>query len=290
MRILAKLLVMFNKYASAQFIKKIIPDRWHDYFDVEGIFYKLKVERELENILVINEMINLGLIKRYIDIGANYGQFASSVQIEPSNKFLVEPNPVLRRKIVEANPGALIYDCGLVDTGEGALDFLLVQGNTGASRVLNDGEIVSGTDKLIKVNMISVESFCGKIGVDKLSESFIKIDIEGREISIIDAFNSCLPKSIRPIYAFETLVAKHVNDAMALLEGYVYFSARFSYQGDGDRNYGSVLKLINVIIKGSDTLNFIELTQKSISREFYSLVFCIPMEHQSLLSGGFTSR
>ncbi len=286
-RIIAKIIVIIISNKFIINIKKYIPYSLTHFFDVEGIFYKLKVEREIENILIINNLIKKNIVNFYVDIGANYGQFSSSIKIDSSRKVLIEPNPSLWNILFKLNPGANILKIGLIESGGGSLDFLVVPGNSGACRIANQEDLSCNPGNIIKVDIISVNEFYQMFDSQLFINSFIKIDIEGRELSVLKAFNSIFPQNVRPIYAFETLSKNNVYDVIQFLDEYIFFSARFSYQGEGNRNYHSFLTLIKVFINGNDNLMFDNLNLNNINRDFYSLIFCIPKEHEKYLANLF---
>ena len=275
-RIVAKLVVLLmgiKIFRDVVLKFSLIPS---EYADVEGIFYKLDVEREIENIYVINDLISKSVVKQYIDIGTNFGQFAKGILLNPSCKILIEPNPMLWGYISTSNPGSSLLKVGVVSEGEGKINFLIVPGNSGACRVVESASQIGSADNCTLVDVISIKTLVNQIGVKKLESSFVKIDIEGSEIDIIKSFVDVLPSEINPIFAFETLTSKNVYDAISLLPGYNFYEARFEYQGSKNKNYSSLLSLVKVFLTGCDTLNLQPLNQKCVSREFYSLVFCLP--------------
>lgn len=264
-RILARLLVIANKFPIMSDLLRAIN---RNLGDVEGIFHYLNVEREIENILFINEEIVPSGITRYYDIGGNYGQFAGQISLNNSSKHIFEPNATLREYILSYSPGANVYTKAVVPEA-GNYSYVVDTNNSGANHV------VPANSNSNLIESIDVESLIEAHGLKLEELFFVKIDVEGIEPELIEAFHKHLKYKGNAIYAFECLSKKHYQDVKAILQDYCLKEVRFSYQGSSDRNWGSIWTVLKVFIVGKDKLIVRDITEK-IDRNFYSLIYCFP--------------
>ena len=96
---------------------------------------------------------------------------------------------------------------------EDVYDYVSVEGNTGANYVIKKENNSSKTKEKSNVDYITIESLIKKIGIDKILNSIIKIDIEGGEPDLIEKFIETLKLNNNrlPIFAFECLNASEIE-------------------------------------------------------------------------------
>ncbi len=114
-RIIARLIVYIISFLNKlPFFNVFLNRFFSNMMDVEGVFYKLNVEREIENIIFINSLIKKNYINYLVDIGGNYGQFSSSINLPSTSKFIFEPNKKLIHYIKKSNTNSSIFNSGVV--------------------------------------------------------------------------------------------------------------------------------------------------------------------------------
>lgn len=266
-RIIARLLVYLN---DLDIIHRILKTFSVHLGDVEGIFHFLNVEREVENILYINDVIIPSGVTCYLDIGGNYGQFSGEVRMDNGSKHIFEPNTNLISHIEEYSPGANIYPKAVVPK-VGNYTYVENTSNSGANHVV----LAGGDSKLIEA--IDVKSVVTDLSLKNEKLVLIKIDVEGIEPALIESFHDQLKGRNNAIYAFECLSKENYKHVKSILFNYSFKEVRFRYQGKEDRNWGSIRDIVKVLIKGSDELLINDITS-SVNRNFYSLIYCFPNE------------
>lgn len=266
-RVFARLIVYLN---NVRFIHHILKTVNEHLGDVEGIFHIFKVEREIENIIYINDVIIPLGVTCYLDIGGNYGQFSGEIRLDNRCKHIFEPNIKLIKYIENYSPGSHVYTKAVVPR-KGDYTYVQDSNNSGANHVVP----AVGNTELI--DAIDVESLIVDLSLRKEKVVFIKIDVEGIEPALIESFHYHLEKERNAIFAFECLNKENYRKVRSVLNNYTLKEVRFRYQGISDRNWGSMWDVVKVLIRGKDELITRDITHKT-DRNFYSLIYCFPNE------------
>jgi len=274
-RVIAKLLVLVLPIKS---IRQFFTKFDSRLGDVEGIFDFLNVERELENIYFINCVLKPYKIETIFDIGTNYGQFISQLNI--SKKIAFEPNTSLSSYIHKNNLGdnLILHNLGLTHK-EGDFFYKINLINSGASSVIESSNC-DNHSCLQKIPTITVRELISKYFdiFDSFSWKLIKIDIEGNELKILKEFSNPNYSIRNCIYAFETMSKANTQKIFSLFPYSKFLTCRFNYQGSKDQNYSSVFAFLKVFLMGRDSLHVFSLNKENIDRDFYSLIFVVPSE------------
>ena len=275
-RVFAKILVILFTNIYFKKLVTLLGLQNSKLFDVEGIFFILGVERELENLILVNAIINKFQISKYVDIGTNFGQFASGVNIDNTQKILVEPNKNLWPTIIGLNEGAKLYKVGLLPDQSSKKVLAIKSGNTGISMYIDETDI-SCEQEIMQTKTMSVKDFYKDLKITENELYLFKIDVEGLESELLKELVKNAKKQ-KHIYAFEVLNREEVTKAKSFMDDYEMYSVRYNYQGTGDRNFNSIASIVGVLLSGKDELILEKLVLNSYSRDFYSLVFCIPKD------------
>ena len=157
---------------------------------------------EVPEILFMSKVVKPG--DGVLDVGANIGYWSTalSAQVGPLGRvYAFEPSPIsleyLRKNIA-------INDCGNVTVFPVGLSnedktgrFRLSKAHTGSSRLDDDR---SKKDDSIEIKVVALDSIRGSLDLDKIS--FIKIDVEGGEVKILEGAKKLL-SHISPIILLE---------------------------------------------------------------------------------------
>lgn len=204
-----------------------------------------------------------------LDIGANIGNHSLVFSKHFKNVYCFEPNNIVYHvlKLNTLNKKNIkLHNIGLSD--QNTKSFLSVpQGNIGG------GEVLSKKDK---DNVeISLKRFDENFNVDF---SFVKIDIEGHELSALNGMKDSLIK-YKPLISFELINSSdHKNDLIRFLRNLGYNNFYIPYEPKlfflkNSRSFLSKL-LSGLFLKNKCQLKKLE----NFERPFYNIVVC---EHQS---------
>ena len=157
---------------------------------------------EVPEILFMSKVVKPG--DSVLDVGANIGYWSTalSAQVGPRGRvYAFEPSPVtleyLRKNIAINNCGNVsVFPVGLSSEDKTGR-FWLSKDHTGSSRLDDDS---SKKDESIEIEVVALDSICGSFDLDRIS--FIKIDVEGGEVKILEGAKKLLSK-ISPIILLE---------------------------------------------------------------------------------------
>jgi FkbM family methyltransferase len=162
-----------------------------------------------------------------LDVGANEGQWASMAldTIEANHLHCFEVIPQAFDKLkTRLGPGtkATLNHFGL-GSRAASIDFYFYPDSSDRSShySLNDGF----RKEKIKVSVISGDEYISRRGIRKIA--FLKLDVEGMEMDVLQGFSSCLQAGIIQAIQFEhgpahALARRLLKDFLELLEGYSY--------------------------------------------------------------------
>ena len=136
---------------------------------------------------------------------------------------------------------------------------------------------ISCEQEIMQTKTMSVTDFYKDLKITENELYLFKIDVEGLESELLKELVKNAKKQ-KHIYAFEVLNREEVTKAKSFMDDYEMYSVRYNYQGTGDRNFNSIASIVGVLLSGKDELILEKLVLNSYSRDFYSLVFCIPKD------------
>jgi FkbM family methyltransferase len=184
---------------------------------INGIF-----EREFLEGLAINVFSKLKSKEVCLDIGANIGNHSVFFSHHFFSVYAFEPNPRALRLLylnVESLPNISVFPTGLSDSKR-KIVLSEVPGNLGSARAIDSARCDS--------QAVDVSPLDAVIGIDAdVHVDFIKIDVEGHEISVIRGAHNLLRRDA-PVVAIE-LLNKTLSEAEPLIIvelrglGYKYF-------------------------------------------------------------------
>jgi FkbM family methyltransferase len=162
--------------------------------------------------------------KASIDIGANKGVFTYLLSKMSTHVYAFEPNPKVYKVLISRKiKNAITYQVAISDKSE--VTQLLIPLNDKTKRYSNSGASlskikVSGASKSVQVEAKTLDSYAFK------NIGFIKIDVEGHEISLLKGATNTL-KENRPVLMIE-LEERHTKQPIESLikevESYGYRS------------------------------------------------------------------
>ena len=276
-RIICKFLIVC--FAN-RFVGGLLPSfiKYH-IFDVEKIFDIFGCPREIENIILINYLLKAKKFDFYLDVGSNYGQFADSINF--SNKLCVEANPKLA-KYSKKNYNLNVINAAFVPNvcKNTAIYFEINSCNSGLSRIVK-----SPNKNTIKVDYLDMDLLVKSGRVDIAAFNFVKIDVEGLELELASSIMRRLAPE-RTVICFEVLNFEFYDYIEDNFQNHTPFEIRFRYQGCSDKNYKSLLSILNVFLHGEDDLILRKISRDYL-RDFYSLVFLIPKSFEPFLNKSY---
>ncbi|QOZ78436.1 hypothetical protein XH83_25260 [Bradyrhizobium sp. CCBAU 53351] len=223
-----------------------------------------------------------GTTKLMIDIGANIGNHSVALAPLFQRVAAVEPHPVLFR-VLEANmlrnrlPHVSCHNFGLGKTG-GTVTLEESPDEHSISRVAERSMLPPETFGLSEqqfgnkysIQLESAQDFV-KQYADQLSETFIKIDVEGMEQEIIEALEPLL-RQYRPLVGFELFTKAQPNliNIARSIPGYELYAIRVH-----DTGRSKIWRSLKLLFKGRE--NTLERVDPDKLDEVYPLVLMVPV-------------
>lgn len=178
--------------------------RRHDFSLIDDIINNRPVDRIPEpEMKIVNHLIREN--STVIDIGANLGIYLYIFKASGKHDRIIgfEPIPILHKRLQKYFPDMEIYNYAVSDSDqETTFKIPFINGKVFDSRgtLHNFKEIGENKSKLIKVNTITIDSFAVKYDVKNVG--FIKIDIEGHELSAIRGAKNIIQRD-KPLLMIE---------------------------------------------------------------------------------------
>ena len=251
--------------------------------DLEQKYLAADCVREPENLLIYRAIAESKLVTNFVDIGANCGHVALSIINYYDKILLIEPNPKLAellRKLFVENQHIKIKECAIVDAGSvGSLTLTVPDGSSGLATL----GVTRFSSVHAKVQSYDVKASTLEKEIDNfnLSNSYIKIDVEGFEAKIISSMRALINRT-RPIVGFEALSLSAALDCANYFESYIFYCARFDFLENGGALSRSKLGVIAALMFGS-RIELIRLNMSdSLTFDNFSQVFAIPVEKSEL--------
>jgi FkbM family methyltransferase len=158
-----------------------------------------------------------------IDVGGNWGQYASRIAKLARHVVVIEPNPQLAYVLRRTLPANVTVDQIAASTSSGQMTLFVPYNQEALATV--EGHDVSDGER-IKVQTVPIDDYANRdIG-------FVKIDVEGHELDVLAGATRLIGRC-RPIFLVEA-EERHQNGATHRL--FAYFAQR-DYVGFFVDNY-----------------------------------------------------
>lgn len=246
--------------------------------DVEAVYSHLSVDREAENIAIINA-VYAGRGNVFYDVGSNYTQFSYGVRKVFSEVHCYDANPEVLRLGKMHFPAENIsyHNSAIIPCSESSTSayFVLNSRNTGISEVIFDNtRDESRPESAINLECRSIADILRNGGgVDDL----VKVDVEGLEACLIsDLLNET---SYKGVFCFESLTRASRKEFEAIFSQreYDFYVGKYDFSDYSGRMARSFLSLIRVIFTGAASV--VIYKSESIDGfdfDFIPLIFCVP--------------
>jgi FkbM family methyltransferase len=253
-----------------------------DRLDLEQKYLAADCVREPENLVIFRALAKSGLVENFVDIGANCGHVSLSVLNDFQTLDLFEPNPLLAsqlRQMFAASAKVTIHECAIVDEASaGTLTLTVPAESSGLASLGSTALSVQRTDmNSYQVRATTLES---ELQSRTLSKSFVKIDVEGFEESIISSSRSILHRD-RPIVGYEALSRELATACATLFESYVFYCARFDFLKSDGALTSSIGGIARAVCNGGniEVLRLENLAATPLTN--FSQIYAVPSEKKS---------
>jgi FkbM family methyltransferase len=164
--------------------------------------------------------------KTVLDIGANIGNHTVAFASRAKQVFSFEPHPRnFQLLAINASPYAnvKVFNVGASDKQQ-TLDAVSPSGNMGASAITPDARLHNPTDKVVEFPLIALDDMPE---VAEQDIGFVKIDVEGHELSALKGMQGILKKQM-PLIVLEQHADEISNGSSPVVEllkqnGYQHF-------------------------------------------------------------------
>ncbi len=153
----------------------------------------------------------------YLDVGANEARYISNTYYfyeKGSKGVLIEPNPVLAKKLVLKRPKDKVLSVGIGEKNAEPIDFYVFPKQYNGLSTFSKEEALHWQnvgmkgkgkmqfEKIIKIPLVTINDII-KDHFQNIAPNFISIDVEGLDLQIVQSFNF---EIYRPeIFCIETL-------------------------------------------------------------------------------------
>ncbi|WP_341226356.1 FkbM family methyltransferase [uncultured Arcticibacterium sp.] len=244
--------------------------------DIEQRYLYEDCNREPENIFVYRALARMGLCKTFLDVGANYGHEAILLVNDYSSIVLVEPNPravETLNEIFQNNKNVKILNVAIVSQDSPRELELKVPLDSSGLASFEESPLMR--DK-VETFMCKGQTLEECIGLEELSHTYIKIDIEGGEFKILQDAADDIMKS-GAIVGFEALSRNYAKKCSSLLEGYTFYYGKFDFLAD----HGSLMtpsRIFKTLFGWKRSISVYKVTNGDFSNtpDNFSQVYCVP--------------
>jgi FkbM family methyltransferase len=212
-------------YFRTSTVKKIVNGKFLtlNLADLEQRYLAEDCIREPENLVVYRAIANAKLALNFIDVGANCGHVALSIVRDFEKLLLIEPNPNLipiLNDIFIGEKSVCIQECAIVDNENiKILDLLVPQKSSGLGSV--GGTSFSNKHGVLIKHEVKAMTLMEALGSMPAQKSYLKIDVEGLEASIIESSKNLINDS-RLIVGFEALSSNAAVLCSKIFKDYVF--------------------------------------------------------------------
>ncbi len=242
-----------------------------DLGDYDQRFFFFDVLNEPENVALVSLIGKVSSNPVYIDVGANFGQFAAAVTDSFSQSHLVEPNPsavLTLRTIFRQRPDVRIHNAAASDVA-GNANLLVPTGHSGGATVTQRSRNPTNAPT------VCVQRLDDLVKVKDDDSVFLKIDVEGHEAQVLSGATQLLKH--QPIVGFETHCTTQFFSCASLLPTYEFFVFRTTFK-PGRRGISKLLSATTALIRGPA----LSLQQVDVVQGFASMVFAVPSKKLSI--------
>ena len=172
----------------------------------EGISSELLIHKIHEPLTTSLILQKLTKEMHCVDIGSNIGYYALLESEKVGNDgtvWSIEPSPqnfetLSNNIMLNHRENIKCYNIAIGDKN-GKTDFLISE-KSNWSKIKNDSDLIEPEDKIIQVDMMTLDSFSEKNRIEKVN--LLRMDVEGYEKNIIEGSTSFLEK-FKPILMIE---------------------------------------------------------------------------------------
>lgn len=250
-----------------------------DLKDLEQKYLAADCVREPENLVMYHAIANSGLLNTFIDVGANCGHVAASIANKYKAVVLFEPNPKLAftlREMFKDMPHICIRECAIVNAAAvGHLTLTVPDDSSGLATI--EGTNLSKQHRQFHTYTVEANTLEAEVENYSISNSYIKIDVEGFEANIIESA-SHLINVHRPIVGFEALSNKAALKCTHLFNDYVFYCARFDFLENGGALSRSVLGMLKALIFGANIVILKLDNLEGSELDNFSQIYSVPRE------------
>lgn len=172
------------------YCNKILPQDMM-IFELNHLIYKIFLSNQNQNLTCYETpLFQISSNDIVFDCGANMGLFSAAAASRCKEVYSFEPMSLIRKNLKET---AYLYNnihiipCGLWKTNN--IMTLIQKNNPGASSVLQYDNISNQTLYREQCSMITIDNF---IAQTNIIPTFIKMDIEGSEIQLLEGASNCI--------------------------------------------------------------------------------------------------
>jgi FkbM family methyltransferase len=160
---------------------------------------------EPTEIRFVEKFLEPGMV--VLDIGAHHGLYTllASRRIGSAGKVIAfEPSPRERRLLgrnLRLNGSSNVrVESYALGSSQSKADLFLVEGGEDGCNSLRP-PVVSGTTKTVSVNVISLDDYLLKSGIESID--FVKLDVEGGELEVLRGATNLINGRARPVFFVE---------------------------------------------------------------------------------------
>lgn len=255
--------------------------------DVEAVYSHLNVQREAENIALINAVFN-GRGGIFYDVGCNYTQFSFGVKSSFGSVRCFDANPeVLRLGELHYSADNICYfNAAIIPSTQSAESayFVINRSNTGISEVVFD----SSENDVRPEDAITLEclSMSDIVAVGDGSNDLVKIDVEGLESALVADLLS--NTTFNGIFCFESLTRSSRAEFTSVFSGrkFQFYIVKYDFSEYSGLMARSAYRLLKVFLSGAGSISLYRSHSiDGFDFDFIPLIFCVP----SHLTGTFES-
>lgn len=247
--------------------------------DLEQFYLYKGIVREPENILLFEIISKSGLAHDFVDVGANYGHLAKTISGFYQKLILIDANPSATKflNILFANSSKhKIFNKAIV---QNPVEKYIVKLNvpvnsSGLGTVAKDSSFLAVTDQVVSFE-VKTDSLSNIIEQAGLKGAFIKVDVEGMELEVLNSAGVYL-NSDTFVFGFEALSLEDAKKVSKVFNNHTFYFARFSFVNDSGALSSSLMKILCAIL----SKGYIEIFKvdnfNNLNIDNYSQIIAVP--------------
>lgn len=252
-----------------------------DFTDLDQRYLYEEHIREPENIFTYIALTKAKICHYFIDIGANYGHEALILLHQYKNLILIEPNPKICSTLnLMFNDEKSVDIINAAVVGEGGPDEVILKVPIDSSALASTVEspLMRTEVETFRCKTVTLKEIIKDID---LTQSYIKIDVEGAEYAILSSSKDLIMHA-RAIVGFEALSREIAQKCANLFNDYSFYYARFDFMDDNG-SLKTPLRLLKSLLGWKNSISVYKLEENDFSKapNNFSQIYCVPTEKQS---------